>query len=495
MDSARLRGMARKGAFLALLVLTPAVALLLLTREQQSVVQQGQISAYVAYALVLGAGVFVYFDWRMCAANIDTEDRARLTGWLTVGLVVVAIQGLVVAVSVSRGISTGPIWPLLDQLALLVVLSVIGLLANHREVRVDPIVVGVGISLVLTSAYAVARTAMPIGTWPAWGVGALIAAVMAWALVVVIQLFHHPLVPFWMRKHLAVPVLLLATAPCLGALAGKHVTATGVIVALNLGGALILGIATQSLLRRSLSGYQEQLVALQASLTAARADFREDEELLHEVGSTLAGIATASRMISEGTRIEPVRRERLEAMVTAEVGRLVRLMSERADVAAPYDGPELVRDEPSDFAVDDVVEPLVISHQARGRDVRWQPCDLRANGNGDDLAEVVNILLENAARHGRGPIELDVRSDGEFVELVCSDHGPGVPADLRERIFESGVRHPDSPGHGFGLAIAKRLMVDVGGSLELADLPHHGATFVARTRRSEVDRVGTCYVA
>ena len=52
--------------------------------------------------------------------------------------------------------------------------------------------------------------------------------------------------------------------------------------------------------------------------------------------------------------------------------------------------------------LDDVIEPVVVSHQARGRLVSWQPCGEEAYGNPDELAEVCNILLENAARHGGG---------------------------------------------------------------------------------------------
>ncbi|HET6938411.1 MAG TPA: ATP-binding protein, partial [Nocardioides sp.] len=265
--------------------------------------------------------------------------------------------------------------------------------------------------------------------------------------------------------------------------AGQHWQAMVVIVTANVGGAMVLGAVIQSLFRGSLTNYQREMLSLQKSLAEVRAGAQGERELLHEVGSTLAGIATASRMIQQVGSIEPTRRQRLEAMVAAEVSRLERLMSHRAP-SGTYD-----------YAVDDVIEPLVVSHQARGRQVRWEPSDLYAVGDPDDLAEVVNILLENAARHGDGRVELVVRPDADFVEVWCSDGGPGIAPEVRAGLFISGVRGPDSEGHGYGLAIAQRLMSDAGGSLALLDHSAQGATFVARVPRSEVDRVASSNVA
>jgi len=171
-------------------------------------------------------------------------------------------------------------------------------------------------------------------------------------------------------------------------------------------------------------------------------------------------------------------------MLAAEVARLERLMSARA----PSDH--------RDFSIDEVVEPLVVSHQARGRDVRWDRCGLTAFGDADDLAEVVNILLENAARHGgSGPVRLTAVPDGDHVEITCCDSGPGVSPDVRADLFTSGVRRSDSPGQGFGLAIARRLMTEGGGSLELADGVAPGATFIVRLTRMDGSRVAASNVA
>ena len=69
-----------------------------------------------------------------------------------------------------------------------------------------------------------------------------------------------------------------------------------------------------------------------------------------------------------------------------------------------------------------------------------------------------------------------------------ADHGPGIPAEDRRRIFrpfhKSAREAADTrPGVGLGLALSRRLAADLGGSLILADNPPPGARFLLRLQR------------
>jgi len=187
--------------------------------------------------------------------------------------------------------------------------------------------------------------------------------------------------------------------------------------------------------------------------------------------------------MSQDSRLTHERRQRLEQMLTAELARLDRLMTSR------HPEPARVID------VSEVVEPLVTSHRERGLDVQWTPQELHAVGDPDDLAEVVNILLENARRHGGQTVLLEVSDSDGYVEVTCSDNGPGIADEVRPQLFDSGARRSDSPGQGLGLSIAQRLMSECGGSLELADSVRPGATFVARLPMSEMAHVAVHHVA
>jgi signal transduction histidine kinase len=128
---------------------------------------------------------------------------------------------------------------------------------------------------------------------------------------------------------------------------------------------------------------------------------------------------------------------------------------------------------------DVVIGLIVVSHLARGRVVDWQPSSLRALGRADDIAEVVNVLLDNAAVHG-GPDAATVRvtrdPDHDAVVVTVADQGPGIAPDVRARLFDWGVSRPGSPGQGIGLHVAADLARELGGRLELVP-SETGASF------------------
>jgi signal transduction histidine kinase len=245
---------------------------------------------------------------------------------------------------------------------------------------------------------------------------------------------------------------------------------------------------TYDLLRASLVEQQAEFARVQGALNEVRTAVLEDRELLHEVGATLAGLTTASEVMRAGKSVPAHRRRRIEEMMVAELARLGRLVASRADDAPTADDTMLT--------IDDVVRPIVVSHQERQRDVLWTPCGQEAPGNADALAEVCSILLENAARHARGaPVRLSVSASDDEIVVICADEGPGVPIGVRDRIFEAEAKGEGSRGQGLGLAIAQRLATSRGGGIELADVEHYGAVFVARLPWKECVDVAAGHVA
>lgn len=101
----------------------------------------------------------------------------------------------------------------------------------------------------------------------------------------------------------------------------------------------------------------------------------------------------------------------------------------------------------------------------------------------DQFTQVVRNLIENAVKYGGGT-DIDVATIKEKggLTLVVADHGPGIPASQRDRIFERFVQleRPDrrsQEGSGLGLAIVKSLVDSMGGRIEVTDTPGGGATF------------------
>jgi signal transduction histidine kinase len=98
------------------------------------------------------------------------------------------------------------------------------------------------------------------------------------------------------------------------------------------------------------------------------------------------------------------------------------------------------------------------------------------------LRRAVRNLLENARRYGAGEIRLSLSQTDSHVVIRVSDHGPGVPVALRERIFEPFYRLPGATerdgGVGLGLALVKAIAQRHGGRVACEDRPGGGATFV-----------------
>jgi len=66
-----------------------------------------------------------------------------------------------------------------------------------------------------------------------------------------------------------------------------------------------------------------------------------------------------------------------------------------------------------------------------------------------------------------GEIAIEGARAGESVVIEVSDNGPGVPAEIRGRIFQPFVTSGKKNGLGLGLALARQTMLDHGGDLEL----------------------------
>lgn len=98
------------------------------------------------------------------------------------------------------------------------------------------------------------------------------------------------------------------------------------------------------------------------------------------------------------------------------------------------------------------------------------------------LRRAVRNLLENARRHGAGEVTVTLQQASDTAVVRVCDHGPGVPVELRERIFEPFYRLPGATerdgGVGLGLSLVKSIATRHGGSVHCENAPGGGACFV-----------------
>jgi signal transduction histidine kinase len=96
-----------------------------------------------------------------------------------------------------------------------------------------------------------------------------------------------------------------------------------------------------------------------------------------------------------------------------------------------------------------------------------------------DLDEMVGNLIENAAKYGGGRVFVTIEGGPDFVEIIVEDDGAGIPASLRDSIFERGARlDTGKPGTGLGLAIVRDVAHIYGGSASLEESEDLGGLLV-----------------
>jgi two-component system, OmpR family, sensor kinase len=111
------------------------------------------------------------------------------------------------------------------------------------------------------------------------------------------------------------------------------------------------------------------------------------------------------------------------------------------------------------------------------------PDRVTVTGVADDLHRLAGNLVENALIHTPSgtPVTVSVRREGASAVLEVADRGPGVPPELRERVFERFARAGGDGtrrGSGLGLAIVRAVVDAHGGRVELLDAEGGGARFV-----------------
>ena len=99
--------------------------------------------------------------------------------------------------------------------------------------------------------------------------------------------------------------------------------------------------------------------------------------------------------------------------------------------------------------------------------------DIVIRGEHEKLVSLLRNLLENAIRYApiESPIELAVQTRSDAVAVSVTDAGPGIPPELRGRVFEGYYRIPGTPGDGsgLGLAIVREIAAQHGARVDIAE--------------------------
>ena len=229
-------------------------------------------------------------------------------------------------------------------------------------------------------------------------------------------------------------------------------------------------------LRRALREMAAGLAQARArQVEAARLrTFREvARQVAHEMKNPLTPIRFAVAQLSRSATAG--QKEPLEVL-TAEAGRLEALAREFTEFGRLPEGPAAEVDlgellaELGQTTLPPGMESKLSVHLSTPRIV----------GHYEPLRRAFSNLLRNAAEAcgGTGTVELEVGPlNASGARVVMRDHGPGVPSEIRDRLFEPYVT-AKAGGTGLGLALVRQTIEDHGGTIKLEDTPGGGATFV-----------------
>jgi two-component system OmpR family sensor kinase len=207
----------------------------------------------------------------------------------------------------------------------------------------------------------------------------------------------------------------------------------------------------------------------------------------HELRTPLASIRGYAELFRLGAADDPATLERAMARIEAEAARMGVLVEDLLSLAALDQAPERPR-VPVDLGelAAHAAEDARVTAPDRDISVDVDEPEVVVMGDPDQLRQLLSNLMRNAVIHTPAgtPIELGVHREGGVAHLEVRDHGPGLPDDAGDQLFErfwrtEGGRSRGKGGAGLGLAIVKAIATAHGGSVHAGNAADGGACFAA----------------
>lgn len=204
-------------------------------------------------------------------------------------------------------------------------------------------------------------------------------------------------------------------------------------------------------------------------------------DIAHELRTPIAIMQARLDALEDG--VYPLEHEQI-ALLSGQAQLLTRLVGDLRTLTLADAGNLGLHPQPVDLAevAAQVVRDLGDRAAAQGIELRLSARPTPLMADRDRVRQVTANLVDNALRHARQRVELQVESSGGQATLHVDDDGPGIPEDLRRAVFarftrldESRTR--DTGGSGLGLAIVQALAGAHGGQASAAASPLGGARF------------------
>jgi two-component system sensor histidine kinase MprB len=234
-------------------------------------------------------------------------------------------------------------------------------------------------------------------------------------------------------------------------------------------------------LSRLAASFNSMLETLQRSTQALDRSVQAQRQLVadasHELRTPLTSLRTNVEVLERADSMSEGDRRKLLDDVHGQIEELTELMSDVIELARG----DVPSRPTTSVRLDELVGESVQRAQRHAHGVKLrlegEPCVVQ--GASERLARAVNNLLDNAIKFSPpgGEVEVTVR-DGE---VAIRDHGPGIPEQDLDHVFDRFFRAPEArgrPGSGLGLAIVRQVAETHGGSVRAERASGGGARLV-----------------
>lgn len=260
--------------------------------------------------------------------------------------------------------------------------------------------------------------------------------------------------------------------------------------------ALLSAMANQAAVAIQLARLYEDLQTRNRELQEALRDLREAQDeliraerlsvvgrmasgIIHDLKNPMTTIKGYASVLGRED-LAPERRERFSRMITQSVDTFVEMTQEILDYAR---GGGALQLEEVDLGalIDDLCTFIEDDFRDRGLTIHRE---LAFTGPLVMDESKIRRALYNIASNARdamqagGTLTIATSLTDGLVECRLRDTGPGIPEEIRAKLFEPFVTYGKTTGTGLGLAIAKKTIEDHNGTISVESVPDKGATFI-----------------
>ena len=201
--------------------------------------------------------------------------------------------------------------------------------------------------------------------------------------------------------------------------------------------------------------------------------------LMHDLRNPLTGIGLASELIT--LRHDDPQTAKSCESIRLQCSRVTAMAQELLDFSR-----DEMRLQLGNTTTTALLEQFCVLHEDLFKradvlvEAKAEPADIRVDAM--RLWRLLQNLVNNAmeALEGRPGARVTIFAwvTGEILHLTVADNGPGIPENVRSRLFEPFVTEGKARGTGLGLSIVRNIVVSHGGSIDLKTSPTEGTTWI-----------------